>query len=92
MENAKKRFQLVLTSDKFQRLKDTSTRLSMTMTALLNRMIVDYLDSENVDETKTLLQAERITALEKQVVSLNRALKEMTTQAERIQARRQAQA
>ena len=76
MKNEKKSVCLNIPVERFDRLKETAGRLSMTMTALLNRLVKDYLDSD-AGEMTLAKQAEKITSLECKIVDLQRALNEL---------------
>lgn len=80
MKTPKKNFLFALPPEQYSRLKETSARLSMTMTALLNKVVLDYLDRDFETEKEAETQAARITALEKQVVEMNRTLKAVMKQ------------
>lgn len=76
----KKKLLLALKPDVFDSLKQSAKNASMTMTALLNALVVSYLNSDGNDETQTARQAERITTLERQVIEIQRKLNDTLKQ------------
>lgn len=80
MTHAKKCICLNIPVDRFDRLKETAGRLSMTMTALLNRLVLDYLDSDAATEE----QAEQLTEIESKIVTLTGALNDLQRRAAMI--------
>lgn len=76
----KKKLLLALNPDVFDSLKQSAKSASMTMTALLNALVVSYLNSDGNDETQTARQAERIKALERQTVEIQGKLNDILKQ------------
>lgn len=86
--NERKKFMLAMNANTFDQFKKTAHALSFTMTGLINKLVLDYLNSGNAftpEDAQAL--ADRVTGIEGQLVAINRGITSIVKQIDQIRER-----